>query len=126
MEIICKQDATARFICSRLFQFFAADEIDAEGERVIERMVAAYFESDYEIRSALRTLFNSDYFKGDAARYARVKAPGGDCRGRGAPRRLVSASRHWASTSWRIRRSSWGRGCCSRRRSRAGTRASSG
>ena len=75
VEIICKQDATARFICSRLFQFFAADEIDEEGERVIERMMAAYFESDYEIRSALRTLFNSDYFKGDAARYARVKAP---------------------------------------------------
>ena len=75
VEIICKQDATARFICSRLFQFFAADEIDDAGERVIERMMAAYFDSDYEIRSALRTLFNSDYFKGEAARYARVKAP---------------------------------------------------
>ena len=75
VEIICKQEATARFICARLFQFFAADEIDAEGERVIEGMMASYFESDYEIRSALRTLFNSDYFKGEAARYARVKAP---------------------------------------------------
>ncbi len=75
VEIICKQEATARFICARLFQFFAADEIDEEGERVIEGMMASYFESDYEIRSALRTLFNSDYFKGEAARYARVKAP---------------------------------------------------
>ena len=75
VEIICKQEATARFICSRLFQFFAADEIGEEGERVIDSMMAAYFESDYEIRSALRTLFNSDYFKGEAARYARVKAP---------------------------------------------------
>ena len=75
VEIICKQDAAARFICARLFQFFAADEIDEEGERVIESMMAAYFESDYEIRSVLRTLFNSAYFKGDSARYARVKAP---------------------------------------------------
>ncbi len=75
VEIICKQDATARFICTRLFQFFAADEVDAEGEGAIEQMVASYFESDYEIRSVLRTLFNSDYFKGASARYARVKAP---------------------------------------------------
>ena len=75
VDIICRQDATARFVCTRLFQFFAADEIDEEGERTIEQMMASYFESDYEIRSVLRTLFNSDYFKGDAARYSRVKAP---------------------------------------------------
>ena len=73
--IICKQDATARFICTRLFQFFAADEIDEEGEAAIEQMMASYFESDFEIRAVLRTLFNSEYFKGEAARYARVKAP---------------------------------------------------
>ena len=75
VDIICKQDATARFICTRLFQFFAADEVDEVGEAAIEQMMASYFESDYEIRSVLRTLFNSEYFKGEAARYARVKAP---------------------------------------------------
>ena len=75
VDIICQQDATARFICTRLFQFFAADEIDDAGEATIQQMMASYFESDYEIRSVLRTLFNSDYFKGDAVRYARVKAP---------------------------------------------------
>ena len=75
VDIICKQDATARFVCTRLFQFFAADEIDEDGEAAIEQMMASYFESDYEIRSVLRTLFNSEYFKGGAARYARVKAP---------------------------------------------------
>ncbi len=75
VDIICKQDATARFVCTRLFQFFAADEIDEAGERAIEQMMASYFESDYEIRSVLRTLFNSDYFKGGGSRYARVKAP---------------------------------------------------
>ena len=75
VDIICKQDATARFICTRLFQFFAADEVDEAGEAAIEQMMASYFESDYEIRSVLRTLFNSDYFKSNEARYARVKAP---------------------------------------------------
>ena len=73
--IICKQESTARFICTRLFQFFAADEIDEAGEAAIEQMIASYFESNYEVRSVLRTLFNSEYFKGDLARYARVKAP---------------------------------------------------
>ncbi len=75
VDIICRQDATARFVCTRLFQFFAADEIDEDGEAAIEQMMASYFESDYEIRSVLRTLFNSDYFTSDEARYARVKAP---------------------------------------------------
>ena len=75
VDIICKQEATARFVCTRLFQFFAADEIDDEGEAAIQQMMASYFESGYEIRSVLRTLFNSDYFRSDSARYARVKAP---------------------------------------------------
>ena len=75
VDIICNQDATARFVCTRLFQFFAADDVDEAGQAAIEQMMASYFESDYEIRSVLRTLFNSDYFKSDAARYARVKAP---------------------------------------------------
>ncbi len=75
VEIICRQEATARFLCTRLFQFFAADEVDEEGSAAIEQMMASYFESGYEVRSVLRTLFNSDYFKSDRARYARVKAP---------------------------------------------------
>ena len=75
VDIICRQDATATFICTRLFQFFVADEVDEAGSKTIEQMVASYFESDYEIRSVLRTMFNSEYFKGDDARYARIKAP---------------------------------------------------
>ena len=75
IDIIVKQEATARFICTRLFQFFAADEVDDDGEEVIESMMASYHESDYELRSVLRTLFTSDYFKSEKARFARMKAP---------------------------------------------------
>ena len=75
IDIIVRQDATARFICTRLFQFFAADEVDDAGEAVIDEMTESYFTSSYEIRSVLRTLFNSDYFKSDDARFARVKGP---------------------------------------------------
>jgi uncharacterized protein (DUF1800 family) len=75
IKIIAKQEATARFISTRLFQFFAADEVDADGEEVIKAMMQSYFDSGYETRSVLRTLFNSDYFKSEKARYARVKGP---------------------------------------------------
>ena len=75
VEIIVQQEATARFICTRLFQFFAADEVDEAGEAVINDMMASYFESEYEIRSIMRTMFNSDYFKSEDARFARVKGP---------------------------------------------------
>ena len=75
IDIICRQEATARFICTRLFQYFAKDEVDEGDEDIIQNMMQSYFDSGYEIRSVLRTLFNSDYFKSDAAQYARVKGP---------------------------------------------------
>jgi hypothetical protein len=34
-----------------------------------------YFRSNYEIRSMLRALFNSDFFKSEKVRFARVKSP---------------------------------------------------
>ena len=73
--IIVRQEATARFVCTRLFQFFAADDVDEEGEQVIGAMMRTYFDSNHEIRPVLRTLFNSDYFKSETARFARVKGP---------------------------------------------------
>ena len=75
INIIAQQEATARFVSTRLFQYFAADEVDEAGQAVIDDMVQSYFASNYEIRSVLRTLFNSDYFKSDEARFARVKGP---------------------------------------------------
>ena len=38
-------------------------------------MIASYFSSGYQIRAMLRTLFHTDYFKSDEARFARVKGP---------------------------------------------------
>ena len=75
VDIIARHPATARFIATRLFQFFAADEVDEGGEKLIEELIESYFESGHEIASVLRTLFNSDYFKSAEARFARVKSP---------------------------------------------------
>ena len=70
-----RQEAAARFLSTRLFQFFVADVVTSEGELVIDEMVREYFESEYEISAVLRVMFNSEYFKSDTARYARVKGP---------------------------------------------------
>ena len=75
IRIIAKQDGTAEFICTRLFQFFAADEVSEEGSRCIAAMKETYFESGYQIKDVLRTLFNSEYFKSGSVRFARVKGP---------------------------------------------------
>ena len=75
IDIIVRQDAAAQFICTRLFQFFGADDVTEEAHQVVEAMIRSYHDSRYEIRSVLRTLFTSDYFKSDRARFARVKCP---------------------------------------------------
>ena len=75
IAIIARQEATARFICTRLWQFFASDEVDAEAQETIQAMMQTYFDAGYEIRAVLRTLFYSPYFTSEPARYARVKGP---------------------------------------------------
>ena len=75
VDIIVTQEATARFLSTRLFQYFASDEVDSDGELVISEMMEAYFQSGYKVSSVLRSLFNSDYFKSDKCMYSRVKGP---------------------------------------------------
>ena len=81
VEIICRQEATARFVARHLYNFFVADEVPVpqwsdtppRDPDAIDRLAAAYFESDHDIRSVLRVLFNSDFFK--QSRFTRVKSP---------------------------------------------------
>ncbi len=81
VEIIVKQPATARFICRHLYNFFVADEPQVPAWSVtppqdpvaVELLMQAYADSDADIRSVMRTLFNADFFK--QARFERVKCP---------------------------------------------------
>ena len=75
IAIIAKQESTARFVATRLFQFFAADEVTNAGEKAIQEMIATYFSSGYQIRDMLQTLFHTEYFRSDEARFSRVKGP---------------------------------------------------
>lgn len=81
IDIICKQPATSQFVCRHLYNFFVADEAQVPAWSVtpprdpeaIDLMAKTLVESDYDIRSTLRVMFNSDFFK--EARFARIKSP---------------------------------------------------
>jgi uncharacterized protein (DUF1800 family) len=81
IDIIAKQPATARFLSRHLYNFFVADEpqvpaweqVPPHDPEAIETLMRAYGESGGDIRSILRSLFNSDSFK--SARSKKVKSP---------------------------------------------------
>ena len=83
VDIICKQPSAARFVARKLYDFFVADEPPVPAWRLaeprdpdaIQRLEKAYFDSGYEISAMLEVLFNSDFFKDEAVRYAKVKSP---------------------------------------------------
>ena len=83
VDIICKQRATARFIARHLYHFFVADEPPVpqwpykapRDPEAIEILSQAYFDSNYDMRSVLRVLFNSEFFKSEESWYEKVKSP---------------------------------------------------
>ena len=83
IDIICQQESTARFISRHLYHYFVADEppvpswpyTPPRDPGAIDILAQAYFESGYDIRSVLRVLFNSDFFKSEDVRYKKVKGP---------------------------------------------------
>jgi uncharacterized protein (DUF1800 family) len=72
IDVILRQPATATFIAKRLYQFFVSDTPDPDA---IAELAAALRASGYDIRSAMRTLFLSDYFRSPDVFCARVKYP---------------------------------------------------
>ena len=83
VEIICRQEATPRYIARHLYHYFVADEPPVPqwphtppvNPDAIDAMTNAYFESDHSIKHMLEALFTSDFFKEEAFRYARTKSP---------------------------------------------------
>ena len=81
IRIICEQPAAAQFIARHLYNFFVADEAQVPAwavtppldEDAINLLADTLVESNYDIRSTLRVLFKSDFFKN--ARFARLKSP---------------------------------------------------
>jgi uncharacterized protein (DUF1800 family) len=83
VDIICRQPATARFISRHLYHHFVADEPPVpqwpyeppRDPEAIETLSQAYFDSNYDIRSMLQVLFNSDFFKSQSCWHEKIKSP---------------------------------------------------
>ena len=83
IDIIVRQPATARFLARHLYSFFVADEPPVPAWPItpprdgaaINILADAYLQSGYDIRSVLRVLFNSDFFKDEKVWFGRVKSP---------------------------------------------------
>ncbi|MDQ3829521.1 MAG: DUF1800 domain-containing protein [Candidatus Tectomicrobia bacterium] len=81
IDIIVQQPACHRFIARHLYNFFVADEPQVPAwqttpprdPEAIETLAQAFAKSQYDIRSTLRVLFLSDFFK--RARFAKIKSP---------------------------------------------------
>ncbi len=81
IDIIVQQPACHRFIAPHLYNFFVADEPQVPAwqttpprdPKAIETLAKAFADSHYDMRSTLRALFLSDFFK--EARFARIKSP---------------------------------------------------
>ena len=81
IDVICRQPATGRFIARHLYNFFVADEpqvpawqtVPPRDPEAIDILADAFFKNEYDIRSVMRVLFNSDFFKNAA--FAKVKSP---------------------------------------------------
>ena len=81
IDIILQQPACARFIARHLYNFFVADEPQVPAWNVeppsdpeaVSLLAETLVKADYQIRTVLRTLFNSDSFK--MATFKKVKSP---------------------------------------------------
>ncbi len=81
IDIVVEQPACARFVCRHLYNFFVADEPQVPAwsieppreQKAIDTLTAAFRQSRFDIRSVLRVLFNSSFFKN--ARFQHLKSP---------------------------------------------------
>ena len=81
IDIICRQESTARFISRHLYNFFVEDEVQVpswqdvppKNPEAISTLMDAYFEHGHDLNKVLKVLFESDFFK--ESEYKKVKGP---------------------------------------------------
>ncbi len=72
IRIILSQPACARFICAKLWRFFAYENPEPE---VVDGLADTLRESGYELKPVLRRIFLSRAFYGDRAVWTQIKSP---------------------------------------------------
>ena len=75
-DILARHPQTARFLTTKLFKFFVHDNPSIPD---IDKLSKVYLDSQFDIRAVLETIFTSDVFYSDAARFAKIKSPAEFC-----------------------------------------------
>jgi uncharacterized protein (DUF1800 family) len=76
LEMIFRQEETARFLCRRLYRWFVFYDIDELAEQnVIEPLAVIMRNSGYEVRPVLSALFGSAHFFDAENQGAQIKNP---------------------------------------------------
>ena len=83
IDIVVQEPATARFIARHLYNFFVADEVQVPSWKdvpprdpeAVQAIADVFVSSGYDIRSTLRMLFNSAFFKDEKVWFGKVKNP---------------------------------------------------
>ena len=72
IDIICQHPAASQFVAGKLYNFFVSDVPD---DAAIEVLAEEFRRSGGDIRSVMRALFLSEFFRAEGVRYSRVKSP---------------------------------------------------
>lgn len=72
LDILVRNPATAKFLCTKLFKFFVHDNPKDEE---VKPLTDVYFASGYDIRSVVGAIFTSPAFYSEQALYTKIKSP---------------------------------------------------
>ena len=72
LDIICGHPASSWFLAGKLYGFFVSDQPDEAATQIIAEDLRR---TGGDVRSAMRTIFNSEFFRSERVRYAKVKSP---------------------------------------------------
>ena len=83
IDIVVQRPACHQFVSRHLYNFFVADEVQVPAWQMtpprdpeaIDALASSFRESGFDMKTVLRTLFTSDFFKDEGVRFAHVKSP---------------------------------------------------
>ena len=72
LDIICGHPASSWFLAGKLYAFFVSDQPNEAATQIIAEDLRR---TGGDVRSALKTIFTSEFFQSEEIRYAKVKSP---------------------------------------------------
>ena len=72
IDIILERKETAIFIVSKLYRYFVNEQINSEH---IEELASAFYDSDYDIKKLMYSIFSSDWFYDAKNVGTKIKSP---------------------------------------------------